>query len=175
MKSPKRREIISLIFTCLNYFLLLKGVSPLRSLFSRSTVQSFVAGCTFDVILTIIFGGLHVWRHWFNMAKILSNFGEQQLVMVNYVCGFNQSETGKYFEWIIIDIVVSVVCTLIDREQYGSSQWAKSVMKPFPNQTHRQSSRRPFSKFVLRYNHLARGDYSGIWRHSRPVRARGFL
>ena len=22
--------------------------------------------------------------------------------MVNYACGFNQSETGKYFEWIII-------------------------------------------------------------------------
>ena len=32
--------------------------------------------------------------------KILSKFGQQQLVMVNYACGFNQSETGKYFEWI---------------------------------------------------------------------------
>ena len=30
--------------------------------------------------------------------KFLSKFGEQQLVMVNYACGFNQSETGKYFE-----------------------------------------------------------------------------
>ena len=36
------------------------------------------------------------------MAKILSKFGEQHLVMANYACGFNQSETGKYFEWIII-------------------------------------------------------------------------
>ena len=35
------------------------------------------------------------------MAKILSKFGEQQLVMVNYACGFNQSETRKYFEWIV--------------------------------------------------------------------------
>ena len=35
------------------------------------------------------------------MAKIRSKFGEQQLVMVNYACGLNQSETGKYFEWII--------------------------------------------------------------------------
>ena len=51
---------------------------------------------------SIIFGGLHFWRHWFNMAKILSKFGEQQLVMLNYACGFNQSNTGKYFEWIII-------------------------------------------------------------------------
>ena len=50
------------------------------------------------------FRWLHFWHHWFNMAKILSKFGEQQLVMVNYVCGFNQSETEKYFEWIIIII-----------------------------------------------------------------------
>ena len=42
----------------------------------------FSEGCTFDVIGSI--------------------FGQQQLVMVNYTCGFNQSETGKYFEWIII-------------------------------------------------------------------------
>ena len=35
------------------------------------------------------------------MAKILSKFGEQQLVMVNYACGFKQLETGKYFERII--------------------------------------------------------------------------
>ena len=34
--------------------------------------------------------------------KIRFNFGQQQLGMVNYACGFNQSETGKYFEWIII-------------------------------------------------------------------------
>ena len=25
--------------------------------------------------------------------------------MVNYVCGFNQSETGKYFEWIINNFI----------------------------------------------------------------------
>ena len=56
----------------------------------------------FDVIGSIIFGQLYFWRHRFNMAKILSKFGEQQLVMVNYACGFNQSETGKYFGWIII-------------------------------------------------------------------------
>ena len=73
----------------------------------------------FDVISSIICSGLHFWHHfdvngwiicsglhfcchWFNMAKILCKFGEQQLVMVNYVCGFNQSETGKYFERIII-------------------------------------------------------------------------
>ena len=30
-----------------------------------------------------------------------SKFGQQQLAMVNYVCGLNQSETEKYFEWVI--------------------------------------------------------------------------
>ena len=95
-----------------------KGVSPLRSLFFRSPnithlcPQVFSVNgsiiCSgllfqhhFDVICSIIFGWLHFWRHWFNMAKILSKFGEQQLVMVNYASGFNQSETGKYFEWTI--------------------------------------------------------------------------
>ena len=38
----------------------------------------FAAGCTFDVIVSIL--------------------GQQQLVVVNYACGFNQSETGKYFK-----------------------------------------------------------------------------
>ena len=101
------------------YFLPLKGVLPLRSLFFRSpnTTKPYsqvfsVNGsiiCSglhfwrhFEVIGSIIFGGLHFWRHhWFNMAKILSKFGEQQLVIMNYACGFNQSETGKYFQWII--------------------------------------------------------------------------
>ena len=100
------------------YFLLLKGVSPLRSLFfcspniTQPCPQVFSVNgsiiCSglhfwrhFDVISSIIFGGLHFWRHWFNMGKTLSKFVEQQLVMVNYACGFNQSEMGKYFKWII--------------------------------------------------------------------------
>ena len=41
------------------------------------------------------------------MTKILSKFGEQQPVMENYMCDFNQSETGKYFEFIIIYICKS--------------------------------------------------------------------
>ena len=50
------------------------------------------------------------------MAKILSKFGEQQLVMVNYACGLNQSETGKYFEWIIMFIIIQQIVTL---SKYG--------------------------------------------------------
>ena len=52
-------------------------------------------GCTFDVILTSSVED----------DKILSKFGQQRLVMVNYACGFNQSETGKYFEWIIMPFI----------------------------------------------------------------------
>ena len=100
------------------YFPVLNGVSPFRSLFFCSPKSQFrpqvfsVNGwiiCSglhfwrhFDVNGWIICSGLHFWRHWLNMTKILSKFGEQQLVMVNYACGFNQSETGKYFEWIIM-------------------------------------------------------------------------
>ena len=34
--------------------------------------------------------------------KVLSKFGQQQLAMVHYVCGFNQSEMGKYLDCLII-------------------------------------------------------------------------
>ena len=104
-------------------FLLLKGVSPLRSMYFRSpnitqpcpqvlgqlfnNLQLAALLTSFDVIGSIIFGGLQFWRHWFNMAKILSKFGEQQLGTVNYACGFNQSETGKYFESIINTVPVN--------------------------------------------------------------------
>ena len=112
-----------LLYYSSKYLLVLKGVSPFRSLSFRSpnitqpcpqvfTVSGSII-CRglhfwqhFDVNGSIILRGLHFWHHWFNMAKIFSKFGEQQLVMVNYACGFNQSETGKYFEWIITNIVL---------------------------------------------------------------------
>ena len=116
---PTKAEFNNCFIIHSKYFFLLKGVSPLRSLFflslniTQTCPQVFSVNgsiiCSglhfwrhFDVIGSIIFSGLRFWRHWFNMAKMVSKFGEQQLVMVNYACGFNQSETGKYFEWIII-------------------------------------------------------------------------
>ena len=74
----------------------------------------------------------NLWRQWFNnlqRAALLTSFlhqwfnnlqrtalltslvqydrilGQQQLFMVNYACGFNQLEMGKYFEWIINAII----------------------------------------------------------------------
>ena len=115
---PTKAKFNNCFLILSKYFLLLEGVSPLRSLFFRSpnitqpcpqvfsvNGSIFCSGLHFwrhfDVISSIIFGGLHFWRHWFNMGKTLSKFVEQQLVMVNYACGFNQSEMGKYFKWII--------------------------------------------------------------------------
>ena len=51
------------------------------------------SGCTFDVILTS--------SAQYDKILNLSKVGQQQLVIVNCACGFNQSETGKYFGWII--------------------------------------------------------------------------
>ena len=117
---PTKDEFNNCIIIHSKYLLVLKGVSPFRSLFFRSlcpqvfTVNGSII-CSglhfwrhFDVNGSIIFGGLHFWRHWFNMVKFLSKFGEQQLVMVNYACRFNQSETGKYFEWIIMSVITKV-------------------------------------------------------------------
>ena len=87
-------RIITLLF--------IQNIFSLRSLFFCSPNITQPCPQVFSVNGSVIFGGFHFWRHWFNMVKILSKFGEQQLVKVNYVCGFNQSETGKYFEWIII-------------------------------------------------------------------------
>ena len=82
--------------------ILRKPNSIIALLFIENISSSLIQyGEDFDVIGSIIFGRLYFWRHWFNIAKILSKFGEQQLVMVNYACSLNQSETGKYFEWII--------------------------------------------------------------------------
>ena len=44
---------------------------------------------------------LHLFYVFFQYDEVLSKFGEQQLVMLNYVCGLSQSKTGKYFEWVI--------------------------------------------------------------------------
>ena len=60
------------------------------------------------------------WRHQSNNLQcsgctfdvIGSMFGQQQLVMVNYVCGFNQSEREKYFEWIIRFINILLWCMI---------------------------------------------------------------
>ena len=62
------------------------------------------------------------------MAKILPKFGEQQLVMVNYACGFNQSETGKYFEWIIVN---DIFCGSSNKELYGEKlQYNENLIVP---------------------------------------------
>ena len=127
---PTKAEFNNCFIIHSKYLLLLKGVSPFRSLFFRSPnitqpcPQVFAVNgsiiCNglhfwhhFDVNGSIIFGGRHFWRHWFNMAKILSKFGEQQLVMVNYACGFNHSETGKYFDWIIIKVLMLCIDQIV--------------------------------------------------------------
>ena len=119
---PTKAEFNNCFIIHSKYFPVFKGVSPFRSLFfyspkitkSRPLVFSVNSSiiCSglhfwrhFDVIGPIICNGLHFWRHWFNMAKILSKFGEKELVMANYACALNQSETVKYFEWIIIPVI----------------------------------------------------------------------
>ena len=106
---PTKAEFNNCFIIHSKYFLLLKGVSPLRSLFFRSPNITQPRPQVFSVNGSIISGGLYFWRHWFNMAKIRSKFGEQQLVMVNCACGLNQSETGKYFEWIIKQYIQRLV------------------------------------------------------------------
>jgi len=89
---------------------------PVLSLLNDTTLcPGFLANGSiiFDVNDSIIYSGLHFWRQSFNNLQrtaLLTSLvqydkirGQQQLFMVNYACGFNQLETGKYFEWIIIN------------------------------------------------------------------------
>ena len=129
---PTKAEFNNCFIIHSKYLLVLRGVSPFRSLFfcspniTQPCPQGFAvngsiicSGLHFwrhiDVNGSIIFEGLHFWCHWFNMAKILSKFGEQQLVMVNYAFGFNQSKTGKYFKWIIM--ITYFIHRLLQRNQ----------------------------------------------------------
>ena len=110
---PTEAEFNNCFIIHSKYFPVLNGVSPFRSLFFCSPKwQSRLQ--VFSVNGSIIYSGLHFWRHWFNMTKILSKFGEQQLVMGNYACGFNQSETRKYFEWIIKNNYSTRACWIWD-------------------------------------------------------------
>ena len=42
--------------------------------------------------------GLEVEEGFIHRGRRPRWIKQQQLAMVNYACGFNQSETGKYFE-----------------------------------------------------------------------------
>ena len=131
---PTKAEFDNCFIIHSKYFLLLKGVSPLRSLFCRSPNITKPCPQVFSVNGSIMCSGLHFWRHWFNIAKILSKFGEQQLVMMNYACGFNQSETGKYFEWIIIvyavpvDIAIYISRRVLAQRHRGQNQRRHSLV-----------------------------------------------
>ena len=82
---------------------------PFLSLFFCSPKITQPRPQIFSVNGSITCSRLHFWHHfehhWFNMTKLLmwsvqydnvfSKFGQQWLV--NYTCGFNQSEMGKNF------------------------------------------------------------------------------
>ena len=51
---------------------------------------------------------LHFWRHRFIKRTILPDLViSSWLWWINYACAFSQSESGKYFEWIITGAYIS--------------------------------------------------------------------
>ena len=108
---PTKAEFNNCFIIHSKYFPVLEGVSPFCSLFfpltkiTQRCPQVFSVNgsiiCSglhfwrhFDVIGSIIFSGLHFWRHWFNIWSTAAGCGKLSPVR-------NQSETKKYFEWII--------------------------------------------------------------------------
>ena len=89
-----------------------------------NNLQRAVLLTSFDIIGSIICGG-HV---------IGLIFGQQQLVMVNYECSFNQSETGigrKIFEWAGNYVYIRAQKRM---GPFFSAPWSISTSTKIPNQ-----------------------------------------
>jgi len=121
---PKPNSIIALLFiqniifaqTCKLYS------PPFLSLLNDTALCPGLLGQWFNNLRRQWFNNLQqaalltsFWRQWFNnlqQTALLTSLvqydrilSQRQLFMVNYACGFNQSETAKYFEWIINIII----------------------------------------------------------------------
>ena len=117
---PTKAEFNNCFIIHSKYFLLLKGVSPSRSLFFRSPQitqphpQIFsVSGsiiCSglhfryhFDVIGSIICSRLHFWLHWFNVTKTFQIWstaaGHGELHCMHVVLTDYQSLGNIWNEW----------------------------------------------------------------------------
>ena len=106
----KPNSIIALLFIQNIFFA--QTCRPSRSHFAfflNSTTSSLGFSVNRSIYLQQAALLTSFWRQWFNNLqqaalltssvecdKILCKFGQQQLVMVNYACGFNRSEMGKY-------------------------------------------------------------------------------
>ena len=118
----KPNSIIALLpysFKILSSLKLVNSSRPFLSLLNDRALSPGFLGQWFNNLWRQWFNNLQraalltsFWRQWFNNLQrtaLLTSLvqydrilGQQQLFMVNYTCGFNQSETGKYCEWIII-------------------------------------------------------------------------
>ena len=90
---PTKAEFNNCFIIHSKYFLLLKGVPPLRSLFFRSPNITQPCPQVFSVNGSIICGGLYFWRHWFNMAKILTSlvqYGEDSFQIWWTAAGYGE-------------------------------------------------------------------------------------
>ena len=117
----KANSIIALLFiqniffaqTCKLYS------QPFLSLLNDTTLCPGFLGQWFNNLWRQLFNNLQrtalltsFWRQWFNnlqrtalltsLVQYYRILGQQQQLMENYACGFNQLATGKYFEWIIM-------------------------------------------------------------------------
>ena len=116
---PTKAEFNNYSFKILSSLKLVDSSRPFLSLLNDRALSPGFLGQWFNNLWRQWFNNLQraalltsFWRQWFNnlqrtalltsLAQYDRILGQQQLFLVNYACGFNQSETGKYFEWIII-------------------------------------------------------------------------
>ena len=96
---PRKAEFNNCFIIHSKYSPVLKGDSPFLCFFFSLTKNNIISSPGF---LGQRFNNLKQAAQLTSLIQYgegsFQIFCEQQPVMVNYACGFNQSETGKYFE-----------------------------------------------------------------------------
>ena len=123
----KPNSIIALLFTQNIFFAQTCKLysRPFLSLLNDTTLRPGFLGQWFNNPWCQWFNNLQraalltsFWRQWFNnlqwtafLTSLVQITWQNSWstaavkIMVNYACGFNQLEMGKYFEWIIISLI----------------------------------------------------------------------
>ena len=91
MFQPVVRPFLPLETSEMFRHFVLTTTQPRPQVFSVNGLVFWQLCCTTDVIV--------------HLSQNSSKFGRHQLVMMNYPWDFSQSETKKYFEWIIMYVI----------------------------------------------------------------------
>ena len=124
-----------------------------------------------DKHLFIDINSVCCWNHSFRLIKCCENL---IFVLITHAYHVSLLRLAQFSHLISKESVIPNFVTYLVFLGIAFS-FMKSISS-YDTSTKRGKARGDhFDKLSFRYNHLAGGDYSRIWSHSRPMRAREFL